>query len=171
VKIAGEESLTDEQRKGFFASQSSLEVSSYKDENIFKEALGIVLDCNNEKRVFTGAQQFCKETIKIDHHPDIEDFTTYKYVDDKSAAATQIIGKMIKENYPDKIEDNIAKFLYLGILTDTNRFYYPSTSQETFDIGSWLYTNIKNKQEIYEAIYYNSVDHLKIQNKLFRYIR
>jgi phosphoesterase RecJ-like protein len=42
------------------------------------DSLGIILDTANEQRVWTGRHKYCKELIRIDHHPQVETFAQFE---------------------------------------------------------------------------------------------
>ena len=102
-------------------------------DDLIKGSLAIVVDVANGER--TSDQRFkdCDYILKIDHHPTIDNFGDYNYVDDKAPACTQIIAEFyFKYQIELKINKAAATALYVGIYTDTGRFKYDSVKSKTF---------------------------------------
>ena len=102
-------------------------------DDLIKGSLAIVVDVANGER--TSDQRFkdCDYILKIDHHPTIDNFGDYNYVDDKAPACTQIIAEFyFKYQNELKINKAAATALYVGIYTDTGRFKYDSVKSKTF---------------------------------------
>ena len=106
---------------------------SFVSDDLIKGSLAIVVDVANGER--TSDQRFkdCDYILKIDHHPTIDNFGDYNYVDDKAPACTQIIAELyFKYQNELKINNKAATALYVGIYTDTGRFKYDSVKSKTF---------------------------------------
>ena len=106
---------------------------SFVSDDLIKGSLAIVVDVANGER--TSDQRFkdCDYILKIDHHPTIDNFGDYNYVDDKAPACTQIIAEFyFKYQNELKINKAAATALYVGIYTDTGRFKYDSVKSKTF---------------------------------------
>lgn len=97
----------------------------------------IVVDTPDKKRVdLDGFNKYVK-SIKIDHHPFIEEFCDIEMIDDKKSSASEMIYNLIK-NTKLKMNVDIAKTIFCGIVADTNRFLYNNTSSDTFKVISEL---------------------------------
>lgn len=72
-----------------------------------------------------------KVDLAIDHHLSHRPFAKKTYVDDKAAAACEIIYDLIKLLGEDVIDKNIARCLYTGIATDTGCFKFGNTTEQT----------------------------------------
>ena len=110
-----------------------------EDESIFENALSICVDCATKDRLSDTRYDKAKYSIKIDHHPDVDQYCDYQYVDSKAAACAQIITEFAS-SFPDelKITKEAAISLYSGIYTDTDRFKFDSVSSKTFEAASKL---------------------------------
>ena len=98
----------------------------------------ITVDCpsvslipENVVPVFSGA----KTTFCIDHHISNSQYATYNYVDNVSSAC-EVIYTLFEKKI--KLNEQLAKNLYLGIYTDTGGFKYSNTSSKTFEVLSKL---------------------------------
>ncbi len=132
----------------------------------FNDALCIIVDTANLDRVDDQRYKNAKEIVKIDHHPIVEEYGDYSYVDEVAPATCCIIAKLLFEtNLP--ISYNTKQALIIGITTDTNRLRYRSVTSETFAIMSKLTTDI-SVCEIYDKLYVNSFDYLKLKGHVLK---
>ena len=100
-------------------------------------ALAIICDTANTARIDDKRYQQAETVIKIDHHPNDEVYGDLVWVDTNSSSASEMIALFAEET---KLElfDYAAKLLCAGIIGDTGRFLYPSTSSRTLRIASHL---------------------------------
>ncbi|WP_434336925.1 DHH family phosphoesterase [Mesomycoplasma conjunctivae] len=112
------------------------------DKKYFENSLAIVVDTADIKRIQKGdlitSGKF-SAAIKIDHHPltNNEEIYTHSWVDTSFVAASEMIGYFLMSN-KWKIDAEIAQYVYLGILTDSGRFLFASTSARTFKVAAFL---------------------------------
>lgn len=109
------------------------------DDNLFNGSLAICVDCANGERLSDQRYKDCDYSIKIDHHINVDSFCDYEYVDTKSPACAQIITEFyLKYNNELKMTNKAAEALYVGIVTDTGRFKFDSTTSKTHRIAAEL---------------------------------
>jgi phosphoesterase RecJ-like protein len=106
------------------------------DEEIMSKSLLIILDTPNKNRV-DGLICNPAYSIKIDHHPFVEEFCNLEWIDDSSCSAAQLVLELIF-NTDLKLNSSIASKIYTGIIADTNRFLFSYTSSKTFSLVSKL---------------------------------
>lgn len=124
-----------------------------KDFGIYQKSLGIVLDTANSPRIADQNYMYCAKVIKFDHHPDEDLFGDLRIVDQTASSTSEMIFQFCKQNNL-KINDEIAKLLYLGIVGDTGRFMHSNTKPNTLAIGAELLKyNFNPQKEIFELIY------------------
>ncbi len=124
------------------------------DESEIKDSLLIVCDTPNTVRIdgIDDTSKF-KYVIKIDHHPEVETFENLKYVDDTASSVCQILIEFAYETKL-KINKDAAEKLYMGLVSDTNRFLYDYTSSKTFYLVSKLIEDTKiSLKPLYENLY------------------
>ncbi|QJB70921.1 DHH family phosphoesterase [Mycoplasma sp. 1654_15] len=111
-------------------------------ENDFEDSLAIIVDTTGPERVeknFLLAENKFKCTARIDHHPLDSSFEfDHIWVDSSFSAAAEMIGYFLLKNKWE-IDEEIASYVYLGIYTDSNRFFFPSTTARTFEVASFLF--------------------------------
>lgn len=116
-----------------------------------KNSLAIILDTANSERIDDKSWSECKESIKIDHHPLIETYATYEYVNSKRPATSQIIVELANQaNWT--IPKDAAKYLYIGIIMDTGRFMYRGTDENTFKAAITLLESGIDLSSIYNEL-------------------
>lgn len=116
-----------------------LGVTDEIDDDVYKNALVIVVDTANQPRVSDDRYNQGKILIKIDHHPNDDQFGDLMWVDDEASSTSELI-TVFYELFEDqlKMTDNAARVLYAGIVGDTGRFKYPATTSRTFAIAAKL---------------------------------
>ena len=100
-------------------------------------ALAIICDTANTARIDDKRYQQAESVIKIDHHPNDEVYGDLVWVDTNSSSASEMIALFAEETKLE-LSDYAAKLLSAGIIGDTGRFLYPSTSSRTLRIASHL---------------------------------
>ncbi|MDR3249504.1 MAG: bifunctional oligoribonuclease/PAP phosphatase NrnA [Mycoplasmataceae bacterium] len=136
------------------------------DEWIVK-SLGIVCDTANSARVYEQKFKLCKKTIRIDHHPHDEKFCFLEWIERDRSSVCEMIGELLF--YWDKkyINSLVASCLYIGILTDTNRFYYPSTTKSTLNLVAKLYKRMNDRMGIQELLCSKNIEDIKFQQYIY----
>lgn len=140
------------------------------DEELYDKALLIVTDTPDIKRVDGIDPTRFKHKIKIDHHPVVDSYCDIELVDDTASSASQLVIELVL-NSKLKITKESAEKLYIGLVSDTNRFLYYYTTSKTFDIVSKLLkvTNI-NINSLYEQLYTKSINEKKFESYIFNNI-
>jgi phosphoesterase RecJ-like protein len=62
-------------------------------------------------------------------------------------------------------------YLYGGLLTDTNRFLYPTTKPSTFELASKLFTIDFNKNKLYDIIYLKTLKEAKFDSYIMSLVK
>ena len=96
-----------------------------------ENALLIVLDTPDKRRVDSLDFNQGSYTIKIDHHPFVEKFCDLEIVEDDKSSTCEIILNLIFSTEL-QCNDSIAELLYMGIVSDSNRFLFNSCGADTF---------------------------------------
>ena len=103
----------------------------------FEGALAIICDTANTARIDDKRYLNAETIIKIDHHPNDEEYGDLVWVDTTSSSASEMVA-IFAEETKLKLSDQAAYLLSAGIIGDTGRFLYPSTSARTLRIASQL---------------------------------
>jgi phosphoesterase RecJ-like protein len=108
---------------------------------------------------------FSAQKIMIDHHQNPEAFCDIVISRTEVCSTAQLIYQIIQEmNLLDNLDAQIGKGIYLGIMTDTGSFRFPSVDKNTHLILAHLLEIGVRHHEIHESIYdVNSVDRLQLR--------
>lgn len=101
--------------------------------------LAIVVDTANVERI-DGDLTNVKEIVKIDHHPNLDEFGSINIVETSVSSTSELIYLLTNcwgyEN--DYLDSESGRLLYAGIVGDTGRFLYDNTSKITLRVASEL---------------------------------
>jgi len=130
-------------------------------------SLVIILDTVAKQMLREIDYSHYKELVLVDHHRNEPDITHDVYIKDVNASSTaeMVADMLLKENMDINLE--CAKSLYMGIIGDTGRFRFNSTTPKTFMITSKLLETGFNLQKIHDLIYLESFDDKKIKSIFF----
>ena len=135
-------------------------------ESWYDDALLIVTDTPDIKRVDGVDATRFKYKIKIDHHPAVDDYCDIEFVDDSASSASQLILELAFNTHL-KFSKKASEDLYIGIVSDTNRFMYSYTTAKTFDLVSKLIKKTKlDFTPLYENLYLRPYKEIKFQGYL-----
>lgn len=125
-------------------------------------AMLIVVDTPDKKRIDVSNFDNFKYYIKIDHHPFIEKYADVEYIDDTSSSASELIYRLITETKL-VMDEEIARIIFLGIVSDTNRFLF-STTSNTFEVVSNLLKDYKlDLPLLYSNIFMRPLSEVRLQ--------
>lgn len=79
-----------------------------------------------------------KPTYMIDHHPDPKDGFDLSISVEEASSTCELIFHLYLQNDISQLDEQVAKALYTGILTDTGSLQYDSVTPETMNIISEL---------------------------------
>lgn len=91
------------------------------------------------------------KTVNIDHHISNKGCGTVNYIDPHASSTSELIFRSIEE---EKLDVEIAKAIYIGIVHDTGVFRYSSTSPETLATASKLVAFGFDFSEIIDRTFY-----------------
>lgn len=116
--------------------------------------LFIVLDSSSIDRIGDCQSLFNKanKTICIDHHRSNTFFADINLVDGEKSSTCELVYELITA-MDLKYDIDMSNNTFIGLLTDTNRFMYTSTTGRTLEIASDLMNNGIDKDAIMQALY------------------
>ena len=125
------------------------------DDQMYQGALVIICDTANHPRIDDQRYSLGKERIKIDHHPIVDQYGDLNWVDTTASSTSEMIYNLITSSNETgfKVSTEVARLLYAGIIGDTGRFLFQSTTPRTFEIASELVKHSFDRSEIYENLY------------------
>jgi phosphoesterase RecJ-like protein len=125
----------------------------YNEPSRLGDAMGVILVQSNAKK------------IMIDHHLMPADFTDLMLSDTSSCSTCQLVFDLIEgADWMSHLSVNAAVSIYLGIMTDTGSFRFPSVQPRTHEIIAKLLAFEINHSLIHEAINdVNTLDRLRLK--------
>lgn len=142
------------------------------DEEIFKDSLLIVCDTPNIKRIdgIDDINKF-KDIVKIDHHPEIDEFGNLKWVDSTKSSVCQMIIELTY-NTRLKMTKSAAEKLFMGLVSDTERFLYSYTSADTMRVVSKLIDDTHiDFTSLYSELYRRPISDIRLLGYMFENIQ
>lgn len=157
-------------KKNVFAVGNS--VSKFKyfgeldriDDTKLDNPLLIVLDVPNISRIDGIKYSNYNYVIRIDHHPNVEDIAQLEFVNEHASSTCELITEMI---YSSKLKVNrhIAENLFLGIVTDSDRFLLSYTTPKTFKLVTRLIEDFNLEiSKLYDLLYIRPINEVKFQS-------
>lgn len=128
----------------------------------YQGALAFVLDLSAPSLVSDERYKLAKTTIRIDHHLFIEKFCDYELIDSTFESCAGLIGYFAK-TCNLALNELSASALFTGMVTDSGRFRYDSTTSRTFEVASFLLTAPFSTNEIYVNLYADDFEFIKLR--------
>lgn len=138
-------------------------------DEMYREALGIVVDTASEARISNKKYKICKEVIKIDHHIPLESYGVMQWVEEERSSACEMIVDFYA-TFKDKlkIDSEGATYLYTGMVTDSGRFKYEGVCGETMRNAAILLDVGVDTETLYARLYLEAFEYLKFKSEIYR---
>ena len=134
------------------------------DDSAYDGALAILLDFASPHLASDDRYTKAAKTARIDHHIYCETFTDVEVVDSSFESCCGMVTAFAVESGL-KINSCAGKALYTGMLTDSGRFRYDSTSSRTFRLASELIDTGFDTNELYRELYSDNFDNKLLKAK------
>lgn len=115
-------------------------------------ALAVILDTSAKALISDDRYTLADRTVRIDHHIFCETIADIEVTDTSFESCCGMIAQFCMESGL-KLPVIAAKSLYTGMITDSGRFRYDSTSSQTFRLASYLMEQKFDTNEIYRNLY------------------
>lgn len=133
----------------------------------YSNTLLIVLDTPDIKRIDGVELDKYKNIVKIDHHPKVDEYANIEVVDENSSSSCQLILEFIFANWLP-ITKEMAKNIYLGIVSDTGRFMHGYTTSRTFELVNKMIKKTKlDFTSLYESLYMRPLAEIRFQGYIY----
>lgn len=115
------------------------EYSVYDPDGSYNHDLALCLDCGDLDRLGNRKKLFYEigNSVNIDHHYTNTKFADDNYVDGSASATGEILFELFQK-MGAKLNDKIARYLYIAISSDTGCFKYSSVSPKTMRVAADL---------------------------------
>ncbi len=115
----------------------------------------LALDCGNERRIGPEYKEILAASanvVDIDHHHDNSRFGSANLIDGHASSTAEILSHVF-EKLGVELTPEVAEALYVGLVTDTGRFQYRTTSAEALRLAAQLVDAGASISKVYELVF------------------
>jgi phosphoesterase RecJ-like protein len=115
----------------------------------------LALDCGNESRLGPDHEQMragFAQVIDVDHHHDNSRFGDVNYVDGHASSTAEILARVF-DGLQIELTPPVAEALYVGLVTDTGRFQYRTTSPAALRLAARLVEAGADVHKVFELVF------------------
>ena len=134
------------------------------DDSLYNDALAIILDTSASALISDERYKTAKRTARIDHHIFCEEIADVEVTNTSYESCCGLITEFAIESGL-KLSQNSAKALYTGMITDSGRFRYDSTSHNTFRLASELMKQEFDTNDIFSNLYADDFEFIRLRAK------
>ena len=131
-------------------------------DDLYEGSLAIILDCGSKHLICDTRYEKAAFTIRFDHHIFAEKIADYEVVDTSYESCCGLITQFAKD-CELTVSALAAKSLYTGMVTDSGRFRYDSTSAHTFTLASFLMEHGVDLNAVYNELYAEDYEGRKLR--------
>ena len=131
-------------------------------DDAYKGALAIVLDCGSSSLISDERYKTASGTERMDHHIYCEKIADVEVVDTSYESCCGMITEFAVESGL-RLSPASAKALFTGMVTDSWRFRYDSTTSNTFKLASELMKQEFSTNDIYAQLYADDFSSVKLR--------
>ena len=144
---------------GFYSFMEDTLMDQIPD-SVYEGALAVILDCGSAHLISDDRWKKAAKTVRMDHHLYTGCFTDAEAIDSSYESCCGLICRMAK-NAGWKKNSLAAQSLYTGMVTDSGRFRYDSTSAKTFELAAWLMEEKIHTERLYKDLYADDFENKK----------
>ncbi|WP_181349838.1 bifunctional oligoribonuclease/PAP phosphatase NrnA [Thalassobacillus sp. CUG 92003] len=137
----------------------------------YEQALVIVCDTANQARIDDQRYKLGDKLIKIDHHPTVDEYGDIQWVDTTASSTSEMIFEVFLSSKDDGLtfNDNAARLAYAGIVGDTGRFLFPSTSRKTLEYAAELVMYSFDRSDLYDNMYKTKMNLARLKGYILQH--
>ena len=134
------------------------------EDSFFDGALSIILDCGSAWLISDERYKTAAATVRFDHHIYSEKIADIEVVDTSYESCCGLVTEFALESGL-ALSPASAKALFTGMVTDSGRFRYDSTTANTFRLASALKAQPFDTNEIYAQLYADDFSSVQLRAK------
>ena len=154
---------------GFFGFMDDSVMDEIPDSH-YEGALAIILDCGAPGLVSDERYTRAAKTLRFDHHLFVEKFCDEEVVDSSFESCCGLITAFACEQ-DLRVNALAAKSLYTGMVTDSGRFRYDSTTSRTFQLASHLMAQDIDTTSVFRNLYADTLESKQLKASFIQKIR
>ena len=132
------------------------------DDSVYEGALAVILDSGSRHLISDERYTTAAHTVRFDHHIFCEKIADDEVVDTSFESCCGLVAHFALESGL-RLNPQSAKALYTGMVTDSGRFRYDSTSARTFAIASKLLEQGIDTNDIFRKLYADSLENKQLK--------
>lgn len=132
------------------------------EDSVYEGALAIILDTSAKSLISDERYTLAARTVRMDHHIFCEKIADVELTDTSFESCAGLVAAFAKE-CGLRLTPLAAKSLYTGMITDSGRFRYDSTSSQTFLIAAYLFEQEFDTNDIYRNLYADDFAHIRLK--------
>ena len=125
-------------------------------------ALAIVLDTSAAALISDERYKLAAHTVRIDHHIFVEKICDTELTDTSFESCAGLVAAFARE-CELKLTPDSAKALYTGMVTDSGRFRYDSTTANTHAVAAYLMSVPFDTSDIYKNLYSDDLKFIQLR--------
>ena len=131
-------------------------------DELYEGALAIILDTSAKSLISDDRYEKAAATARIDHHLFCETIAETEVTDSSFESCCGLITSFaIEAGF--SVSEKAAKLLYTGMITDSGRFRYDSTSAKTFRMAAFLMEKDFRTEDIYRNLYADDLAYMQLR--------
>jgi phosphoesterase RecJ-like protein len=140
------------------------------EDEVYKGALVIVCDTANQERICDKRYTLGDKIIKIDHHPNEDPYGDLLWVETSASSCSEMIYEfyLYGKDKGLKMNDEAARLLFAGIVGDTGRFLFPSSTEKTFTYAGELIHYNFSRTELFDKMYELDANIIKLKGYILQ---
>ena len=146
---------------GYLSFMDDCRMDTVSDE-VYEGALAMILDCGSAHLISDDRWQKAARTVRIDHHIFCGQFADTEVIDTGYESCCGMIAHFAMEAGL-QVSALAAKSLYTGMLTDSGRFRFDSTTSQTFRLAAFLRERDFYTNEIFRNLYAETFESKKLK--------
>ncbi len=128
----------------------------------YNGALAVILDTSARSLISDDRYTTAARTVRMDHHIFCEKIADVEVTDTSYESCCGLIADFAKHCHLT-LTPLAAKSLYTGMITDSGRFRYDSTTSQTFRIAAFLMEQKFETNDIYRNLYADDYSRIKLR--------
>lgn len=146
---------------GYLSFMDDCRMDTVSDE-VYEGALAMILDCGSAHLISDDRWQKAARTVRIDHHIFCGQFADTEVIDTGYESCCGMVAHFAMEAGL-QVSALAAKSLYTGMLTDSGRFRFDSTTSQTFRLAAFLRERNFDTNEIFRNLYAETFESKKLK--------
>lgn len=132
------------------------------DDSVYENALAIVLDTSAKSLISDDRYTTAAATARMDHHIFVETICDVEVTDTSFESCCGLITAFAKEQGLT-LTPTAAKALYTGMVTDSGRFRYDSTTSQTHILAAHLLSVDFSTSDIFRNLYSDDFSFIRLR--------